>query len=449
MEARPVGDGEFPLRRLALYAAAVAAFVAVVVSPGLVWLPYSRALETVLLLLVLMQMGRLVASALMTLSAPPDPPALERTPTVSVVVPAYNEGAVLEETIASLNDLDYPQDSLEVVVAYEADSDDETGAIARRAAAAEGSPRVTAVECDGERSGKAAAVNDAVECASGELIALIDADHRFEPGAVQRAVRRLTATEDVWCVKGRCYGRNSTDSLVALYATVERHMMEKADLFAREVYGGFTLFDGGQAFFEREAFEVLGGFDEEMLLEDIDMSARLHEAGKRVRVDPEVVTYEEQPTTLRGWWAQRKRWARGWLQVSVRHFGRLVRSPRPSLTTRLDAVYTFVTALAFPFLVVGMGLPVVDLLQPASSAYIPHSEEIWVVIGAFPPLVTCAVFLDDRRAGREHPPREWLAALTIGPILVVNTFTYVVAFIEEFVARRPAVFVTTSRSGDD
>jgi len=179
------------------------------------------------------------------------------------------------------------------------------------------------------------------------------------------------ADEDTWCVKGRCYGSNPTDSLLALHATVERHIAELADLFGREVLGGFTIFGGGQTFFRRELFDELGAFDEEILVEDIDMSARIHAAGKRLRVDPDVVTYEENPATLSAWWSQRTRWARGWMQVAVRYLPRLPFDSTLSRRARFDAAYTFVYALVPVITIVAAPMLLLDRTVLTGGTFLP------------------------------------------------------------------------------
>lgn len=99
--------------------------------------------------------------------------------------------------------------------------------------------------------------NYALTYATGEIIASIDADNQFDPAALRRAVGWFEADDDIWCVKGRCYGRNPSDLLISLHATVERHVTERADLVARSLWNGFSIFGGGQAFFRREVFERL------------------------------------------------------------------------------------------------------------------------------------------------------------------------------------------------
>jgi cellulose synthase/poly-beta-1,6-N-acetylglucosamine synthase-like glycosyltransferase len=453
MEVRPAGSEDISWRTVALYALIGVGTTAVFVLPTLVYVPYARTLKTVVLVIVLLQIGRLVLSGVLTFSNPETPPELDEDdlPSVSVVIPAYNEASVLPDTIEACRNLEYPAEKLEVILCYEADSTDETAAIAERAA--DETDYVVAVRRDEPGGGKARATNYAIERATGDVIASIDADHEFEPGAVKRAVRWFQAEPDTWCVKGRCYGRNPTDSIVALHATVDRHIQEKADLFAREVLGGFTIFGGGQAFFRREVFEEIGEFDDDVLVEDIDMSARIHASGKRLRVDPEVVTHEEHPATVRALWAQRKRWARGWLQVSRRYLDSLPVRSHLSPMQRLDTTFTFAITLIMPVMFVGIPLPAIDTLSKLAggvppTAYVPYSQYIWYTLGLFPTTVALLIFAQDHRDGRSHHPREYLAAVTVSIFMFLQIIVYAVAFVDEFVFDKPSVYVTTTRADD-
>jgi cellulose synthase/poly-beta-1,6-N-acetylglucosamine synthase-like glycosyltransferase len=448
MEAKTVEDTSFSYRSAVTYAVIATALMTLVLLPGLFDGRYLRLLNTLMLVAILGLAGRTLVSTILAFRQA-DPPELsipdEELPSVSVVIPAYNEEPVLPDTIEACTNLEYPTEKLEVILCYEADSADRTGAICREAAAE--SSLFKAVERDEPGGGKAKATNYALRYATGEIIASIDADHCFRPDAIRRAVAWFDSDDDIWCVKGRCYGRNSDDSLLALHATVERHIAEKADLYARQIVGGFTIFGGGQAFFRTEVFSELGEFDETVLVEDIDMSSKIHAAGKHVQVDPGIITFEENPATLDAWWSQRSRWARGWMQVATRYLGRLPRNPNVSLGAKLDSVYTFVYAIVPAIIVLALPLGALRIVFGVDmETYLPYDTLLWAGLAIVPLTVSALIFRQDLRDGFSHPPREYLAAITLWFYLIFQSVVFVAAFIDEFVLEKPSVYVTTSRA---
>lgn len=453
-------------RRAATYAASALGLSVALAAPALVVPSYGRALST---LAVLFVVGLAIRGVLGTALAfrPLDAlgPATDFSdddlPPVSVVVTAYDEADTLPATVEACRALAYPSEKLDVLVCYEAGSTDGTERIAEAAAK---DSRFRAIERDAPPGGKAAAANFGLEHATGEVVAFVDAGQRPEPDAVRRAVEWFRADDDAWCVKGRCWGTNSGDSLVALHATVERHLAERGEFVAREVASGFTLFTGGFAFFRRTAFEELGSFDESVLLEDVEFASRIHARGKRVRVDPGVVSAETNPETLSSWWTRRKRWARGGMQVARRRLASLARSPALSPMVRADAVLTFGALLALPVVLlalptvalsalgtgVGFGIAV-GVADGGAATYFSDSVTRMALVaagiaGLAAPL---GVLVRDHLDGRPHPFREYAAVATLPLYFAVEGAVVVAAFLDEFVLRRPAVYVPSDRPGAD
>jgi cellulose synthase/poly-beta-1,6-N-acetylglucosamine synthase-like glycosyltransferase len=353
------------------------------------------------------------------------------------VITAYNEADVLPATIDACLALDYPRDRLQVVVGYESASTDGTAAISE--AAADAHAGVVAIERDAAPGGKAAATNHALAAATGDVVGVLDADQRLEPGAVTRAVRWF-ADGSVQCVKGRCLGTNPRDSLVALCATVERSLVERIEFVARARLGGFTVFTGGQAFFRADVFDAVGAFDETILLEDLDMAYRLQHAGGEIRVDPGIVTREVNPASLSAWWNQRKRWARGGMQVAHRHLGPDLLSRPPSLGVRADFAATLGALLVLPSLVLAAPAAVLSVLRGGLSPF----AHLWSFVVAAPVVASYAMLALDARDGYHHEPVEYAAPLLLWPYVAVQVWAVVVSFLDEFVVRRPTRYVTSS-----
>lgn len=446
-------EAETAGRRAATYAASAMLISGALATPSVVVPAYPRAVGT---LLVAFAVGLALRAAVGTALAfrpasalgpteETDPSPHDDWPTVSVVVTAYDEADTLSATVEACRRLDYPDDRLDVLLCYESASTDGTARIAERVAADDS--RFRAVERDAPPGGKAPAANFGLARATGDVIAFVDAGQRPEPESLRRAVTGFRADDEAWCVKGRCWGTNAGDSPVARHAAVERHLAERGEFVARELADGFTLFTGGLAFFRREAFAELGAFDETVLLEDVEFASRIHARGKRVRVDPGVVSAETNPATVGSWWSRRKRWARGGMQVARRYLRSFARNGDLSPRLRADAVATFGGLLALPVALLALPAVLVGLADGGPASYVPAEESLLVVAGVAALLSPVGVFVRDALDGRPHSLGEYAAVATLPVYFAVEAAVVVVAFLDEFVLRRPSVYVPSDRPG--
>ena len=153
-------------------------------------------------------------------------------PTVTVIVAAHNEEAVIERRLENLLALDYPPERLEVVVASDA-STDRTDELVTAFAGRD--PRVRLIRC--ERGGKVAAQHRAVRETAGDVVAFSDANSTWEPDALRRLVAVL-ADPDVGYVCGRLALRNTDGAnKEGLYWRYELWLREQESLL-HSITGG-------------------------------------------------------------------------------------------------------------------------------------------------------------------------------------------------------------------
>ncbi len=229
-------------------------------------------------------------------------------PEVSIIVPAYNEGRVIQASIRSLLEQDYP--FYEVLVVDDGSTDDTY----IRAGEMEGKhSRVRVRALTKRNGGKASALNLGITASSGELVLCMDADSKLNPDALRRAVRHFVEPE-VGAVAGNVKVVNRNNALTRLQALeyVEGlNMVRRAQAFFRSV----NIIPGPLGVFRRRVLREVGGYGEDTYAEDCDLTLKILERGWRIRYEPEAIAFTEAPESIHDLIKQRYRWTRGVLQA--------------------------------------------------------------------------------------------------------------------------------------
>ena len=219
-------------------------------------------------------------------------------PRVSLVVPAFNEEAVLHGKLENIRALEYPRHALEVVIVSDG-SADRTNAILA-AASADGIRSVVLHE----RQGKAAAINAGVAASRHEVLVFSDASTLFAPDAVLKLVRHFAEPRvGVVCGSLRFQGNDVHRQTEGLYWRYE------SALRLMEARLGATLTASGAIYaVRRSAFETLAT---DVVIDDfvIPMSAR--RLGYRVLSDPEAHATELAAASVEDEFTRRVRLAMG------------------------------------------------------------------------------------------------------------------------------------------
>lgn len=304
---------------------------------------------------------------------------LPPVPKTTFIVSAYlpNEVDVIEATLLNLLEkVKRPAAGIEVILAYNSShfiEDIET----RLRALALARPELILANAHGSRS-KSANLNYALKLASGEIIALFDADHLVAEDCLERAWVHLATGADV--VQGRCKIRNGGETRLASMVEVEFEVIYGIAHHAKTLIFRTALFGGSDAYWRAEVLKSTG-FSEELLTEDIDATLRALLAGRRFVHDRGIVSRELAPTTLGNLWVQRKRWAQGWFQCSRIHQGQVLRSR--FLSARAKFLWTWLLVWREIYDVSA------NLLFPIVAAYwihrgaidFPMTPFIWFALG--------------------------------------------------------------------
>ncbi len=232
------------------------------------------------------------------------------TPSVSVVIAAYNEEKVIIRTVQSLLDCGYPR--MQVIVVDDG-SKDKTFAVASGAFIDD--PRVLVVHK--ENGGKATALNRGIEEATGEILISLDADTLFAPDTVSKLVRHF-ADPKVGAVSGNVRVGN-THNIWTRWQALEYITSQNFDRRGYDLLNCITVVPGAVGALRREAVRQVGGYTHDTLAEDTDLTWKLRRAGWRIENESGAMAYTEAPETMRNLAKQRFRWAFGTLQCLWKH----------------------------------------------------------------------------------------------------------------------------------
>ncbi len=252
------------------------------------------------------------------------PPMLdpETGPLVSVLIPCFNEEKVIVASVARI--LHSKWTRIEVLVLDDG-SGDATAARVREAFADE--PRVRLLSF--ENGGKARALNRGLTLVKGDVVVALDADTLFPPDTVPQLVRWF-ANPKVGAVAGNAVVGNRLN-LITRWQALEYVTAQNLERRALAALGAVTVVPGAVGAWRKSAIEALGGYPDDTLAEDQDLTIACQRAGWLVEFDPEARAYTEAPDSIAGLLKQRFRWSFGTLQCIWKHRKALFNSERPVL----------------------------------------------------------------------------------------------------------------------
>jgi len=359
-------------------------------------------------------------------------PAAENKPVprTTFIVSAYlpNEIAVIESTLLNiLQHIERPANGIEVILAYNTPHVEVLELKLRQLAYQW--PELVLANAHGSRS-KSENLNYAIGLASGQMIALLDADHVVSRDCLARAWRWLDEGYDV--VQGRCKVRNCAESLLAKIVEIEFEIIYGVNHPSRSIIFDTSLFGGSNGYWKVAVLKKIK-FDESMLTEDIDSTVRGILAGYRFVHDRSIISSELAPTTISGLWYQRKRWSQGWFQCSMKYQmamwkTRYLNFPQKFIWTTLLSWRVFfdvVSTLLFP-IVFAFWLHVGKIAFPV-NAYIIFALVFTLFSGPYQALVAYK-----NAALPRAPVREYLLySFFVWPYTVFKTVVHIVAIRDE------------------
>ncbi|MEZ4643469.1 MAG: glycosyltransferase [Chloroflexota bacterium] len=259
-------------------------------------------------------------------------------PTVTVQLPTYNERYVITQLVEAAVSLDYPRDKLQIQIVD--DSTDETAQLAAALAAQyqQQGVNITCVQ-RAERVGyKAGALANALQQATGEFVAIFDADFQPKPDFLQETIPHFCDNPRLGMIQARWGHLNVDESpLTAVQAiALDKHFaMEQT---VRHRANLFPKFNGAAGIWRRVSIDDAGGWLDDTVCEDLCLSTRAILKQWEFRFLTEVEAPAELPVSMNAYKNQQARWAKGSMQCFLKYGRAILSTPYHTIGARLYAL---------------------------------------------------------------------------------------------------------------
>ena len=327
-------------------------------------------------------------------------------PPVTILIAAHNEEAVVADILTALLEVDYPSDKLAIVPVNDR-SVDRTREIIDTFVERHRN-RITPFHRSGGKPGKAAALKDAMAYVNTEIMLVFDAD--YVPG--KALIRQLVAPffdPEVGSVMGRVVPLNVGKKLLTRILDLERSGGYQVDQQARMNLHFVPQYGGTVAGIRKSALDEIGGWNENTLAEDTDLTYRLLLAGWKTVYENRAECYEEVPERWPVRVRQIMRWAKGHNQAMVGYSAALLRSRNVSWWERFDGLLLLGVYMMAPVLLLGWVLAMVLFYLGA-----PVGGGVAVLgLAAFTTLGNFAAFFEIAAASRLDGSRSRIQLLPL------------------------------------
>ncbi len=267
---------------------------------------------------------------------------------ISVQLPLFNEMYVAERVIDAVCKLDYPKELFEIQVLD--DSTDETFNIVQK--------KVKQKKFEGfnikhihrvNRKGyKAGALKEGLETASGEFIAIFDADF-IPPKDFLRKTMRYFTKKEIGMVQTRWGHLNENYSVLTKVQALALDGHFVIEQSVRNKSGFFINFNGTGGIWRKECIMDAGNWHDDTITEDLDLSYRAQLRGWKFIYLRDFKTPAELPSEINALKAQQFRWTKGAIETAKKMLPLVWKSKLP-LRIKVQSTFHLTNNLVFPFI---------------------------------------------------------------------------------------------------
>ena len=316
---------------------------------------------------------------------------LKKFPKVSVLMATFNERYVIDKSLEAMKTLDYPRDKLQVVIAD--DSDDQTvDMIDEKVRDLNRSGISTVVSRRTNREFfKCGALNKGLEKTTGEYVLLLDADSIVAPDTITKGIDAMEKHPRASFVSFRYGHYNRNYNLVTQMFALSQDIGDTlSKMGAYHIDAPFSL-QGGFALVRTQDLKDIGGWSNERIADDTDISIKMYLAGKRGIYLSNVKIMAEDPSTLEAWKKQVAKTSQGWWRCIVKYGKTILTSREVGIRKKLGLVLMLMAPFtSLSWIIVTFVSAFAVMLNLVPPGYSLFSSPIYVVATAVPMAVSLA-----------------------------------------------------------
>lgn len=265
-------------------------------------------------------------------------------PSVDVLIPAHNEGKVIQKTLEAIVKLDYPGE-LHIYLLND-NSQDNTGEIAEAFASIYNNVQHIMVP-KGEPRGKSRVLNYGLSISKSEYFVVYDADNQPEPQSLRPLVEVAVNTPKAGGAVGYVRTVNENKNLLTRMISLEFQVFQLLMQSGRWLLFNTGSLTGTNMLVKRSTLEEIGEYDVYALAEDAELTLRITNIGQLLPIVPEAITWEQEPEELKVFMKQRTRWLQGNLYILEKMFSSKDYYKGKMLVHSLQQILVYIIFLAF------------------------------------------------------------------------------------------------------
>ena len=297
-------------------------------------------------------------------------------PFISILIPCHNEAVVIKETVENILNVDY--ENYEIIVIDDRSTDDTKDAVLELEKKYD---KVKALIRDKSAyPGKSAVLNDAIKIAKGEAYLVFDADAKIKPDFIKLLLTKYEG-DDVGAIQARKVIINANQNFLTA-CQYNEYVMDTHLQVGRDAVKGAVELRGNGELIKKNALVDIGGWNNETITDDLDMSTRLHIKGWDIRFVQDAIVYEEGVVTFSALVRQRRRWVEGSIRRYLEYIWDVLFTKDMSLRVGFDLIAYISEFLLPAWLIIEIIVQAFHFVKGHEN-YILSSAILIVIVGLF------------------------------------------------------------------